>query len=34
LSLQPILNIGLFPTHTELELGMLGVARKLVKDVV
>jgi hypothetical protein len=34
LSLQPILNIGLFPTHTKLELGVLGVAEKLAKDVV
>jgi hypothetical protein len=28
------LNIELFQIHTELELGMLGVAKKLVKDVV
>jgi hypothetical protein len=34
LSLYPILNIELFPTHTELELGVLGVAGKLVKDVI
>ena len=34
LSLYPILNIELFPTHTELRLDVLGVAGKLVKDVV
>jgi hypothetical protein len=34
LTLYPILNIVLFSTHTELELGMLGVARKLAKDIV
>jgi hypothetical protein len=34
LSLHPILIIELFPIHTELELGVLGVAGKLVKDVV
>ena len=28
------LNIELFPTHMELELDMLGVAKKLVKNVV
>jgi hypothetical protein len=30
----PILNIQLFPTHTELELGVFGVVGKLVKDVI
>jgi hypothetical protein len=34
LNLQPISNIELFPAHVELELGMLGVAGKLVKDVI
>ena len=34
LSLHPVSNIELFPTHMELELDVLGVARKLVKDVV
>jgi hypothetical protein len=33
LNFQPISNIELFPTHTELELGMLGIAGKLAKDV-
>jgi hypothetical protein len=31
---NPILNIELFPIHMEMELGMLDVAGKLVKDVV
>jgi hypothetical protein len=34
LNLQPISNIELFPTHTESELGVLGIAEKLAKDVV
>jgi hypothetical protein len=34
LNLKPILEIELFPTHAELELGMLGVTEKLVKGVV
>jgi hypothetical protein len=34
LNSQPILNIELFPIHMESKLGMLGVAEKLVKDVV
>jgi hypothetical protein len=34
LNLQPISNIELFLTHIELELGIFGIARKLVKDVV
>jgi hypothetical protein len=34
LSLHSILNIELFPTHTESKLGVLGVAGKLVKDIV
>jgi hypothetical protein len=33
-NLQPISNIQLFPTHIESELGMLGIAEKLVKDIV
>jgi hypothetical protein len=31
---QPILDIELFLIHLELELDMLGIARKLVKNVV
>jgi hypothetical protein len=31
---QPVSNIELFPTHMELELSILGIARKLMKDVV
>jgi hypothetical protein len=34
LDLQLVTNIELFSTHIESELGMLGVAGKLVKDVV
>jgi hypothetical protein len=34
LNLQYVSNIKLFPSHTKLALGVLGVARKLVKDVV
>jgi hypothetical protein len=34
LSLHPILNIELFPTHTKLELDVLGVVGKLVKAIV
>jgi hypothetical protein len=34
LNLQPLLNIELFPTHKESELGVLGVARKIMKHVV
>ena len=34
LNLQPVSNIELFPIHAELELGVLGIARKLVKDVI
>ena len=34
LNFQPILNIELFLTHTKPELGVLGIAKKLVKDVV
>jgi hypothetical protein len=34
LNLRPISNIESFPTHMELELGVLGVARKIVRDVV
>jgi hypothetical protein len=33
-NVQPIWNIELFRTHIGLELGMVGVAKKLVKDVV
>jgi hypothetical protein len=33
LNLQPLLNIELFPTHMESELGVLGVAKKLMKGV-
>ena len=33
LNSQFILNNGLFMAHIKLELGMLGVAQKLVKDV-
>jgi hypothetical protein len=33
-NLQPVSNIKLFPTHLESELGVLGVAIKLVKDEV
>jgi hypothetical protein len=32
LNFQPILNIKLFPTHIESELGMLGIAKKLRKS--
>jgi hypothetical protein len=34
LNLQHVLNIDLFPIHIVLELDMLCVARKLVKDIV
>jgi hypothetical protein len=34
LNFQPVSNIELFPIQTELELGVLGIAKKLVKDVV
>jgi hypothetical protein len=34
LSSQPDSNIKLFPTHTKLILSVLGVAGKLVKNVV
>jgi hypothetical protein len=34
LNLQSVLNIELFWTHTKTKLGVLGVARKLVKDDV
>jgi hypothetical protein len=34
LNLYPILNIKLFLIHTELGLGVPGVARKLAKDVI
>jgi hypothetical protein len=34
LNFQPILNIELFLTHTKSELGVLGIAKKLVKNVV
>jgi hypothetical protein len=34
LNLQPVSNIELFLTHTESELGVLGIAGKLAKDVV
>jgi hypothetical protein len=33
-NLQPVSNIELFRTHKESELGVLGVAKKLVKDVL
>jgi hypothetical protein len=33
-NLHPILNIELFLTNMESELGVLGITRKLVKDVV
>jgi hypothetical protein len=32
LNFQPVLNIELFPTLMELELGMLGTAIELMKD--
>ena len=34
LSLHPLLNIQLFPTHTKSELEVFSIASKLVKDVV
>jgi hypothetical protein len=34
LNFQPVSYIGLFFTHIELELGMLGIAKKLLKDVI
>jgi hypothetical protein len=34
LNLQPILNIELFSTLIESELGVLGIVKKLAKDVV
>jgi hypothetical protein len=34
LNLLPVLNIELFPTHTKSKLDLLGVARKLVRDVI
>jgi hypothetical protein len=33
-SINSILNIELFLNHTELELGVLGIVRKLVKNVI
>jgi hypothetical protein len=33
LNLQPILNIELFKTDTESELGVLGIAIELMQDV-
>jgi hypothetical protein len=33
-NLQPILNIELLHIHTQLEMGMLGVVRKLVKGIL
>jgi hypothetical protein len=34
LSLLLVLNNEFFPTHKELEVDVLGVAKKLVKDIV
>jgi hypothetical protein len=34
LNLQPVSNIELFLTHTKSELDVLGIARKLMKDVI
>jgi hypothetical protein len=34
LNLQPIPNTELFPTQTELKLGLLGIGGKLVKDTI
>jgi hypothetical protein len=34
LNFQPISNIEIFPTYTELELDVLGVTGNLVKNVV
>jgi hypothetical protein len=34
LNLHLVSNVKLFPTHMDLEFGIRGIAKKLVKDVV
>jgi hypothetical protein len=34
LNLQLVSNIELFPTHTRVELSVLGIGKKVMKDVV